>query len=114
MKDISNKTYFYVKNDEEKSKERMNEGTLLHKYCQDFLEDTGSSSIVIDKQYEKIFHVVLNELSKITILNGVELNLMYLEHEWNSYTSREDIIGKYSGQLCIIDLKFTRVKKEDN
>ena len=39
LKNISNQTYFYAKNDEERSKERMNEGTLLHKYCEELLEE---------------------------------------------------------------------------
>ena len=98
--------YRYNTDTEEEKKKKMEEGTIFHKYCEDYL---NGKSVKVPGNHYDMFEAVKDELDKITEIRDIE---SLVESEKHKYAGRPDLICIYEGKLCIIDFKFTRAKSK--
>ena len=87
-----------------KKKKKMEEGTVFHKYFEDYL---NGKTVKIPGIHTNMFKAVKGELDKITEIRNIESLVL---SERNKYAGRPDLICVYEDKLVIIDFKFTRAK----
>ena len=78
--------YRYNTDTEEQKKKKMEEGTVFHKYCEDYF---NGKPVKIPGEHVDMFEEVQNEMDKITEIRNIESLVLSEQHK---YAGRPDLI----------------------